>query len=629
MLQAKARATRKLIALLCTGAMLHAQGPTIERPTSPVWWRPYMPTTISPARMTNTQRIHSLMRAGRLYLTLQDAIALAVENDLNLEVARTQPLSAEWAIERAQAGGAPRGVSSASTQIGGADAGLGVLGTASSAGVSAGGGGSVGGNGNGGVTTSQIGTTAQVLDPFVQNQTSFSHITYPQPIQAISGVPTLVDNQRIYSNLIQQGLPTGGFVQFKSYDQGLNENAPGDNYNPASGSYLQLSSQVPVFQGRGLAVNSRQIKVAINNKIMARDTFRSQLESLVSSVVTAYWDLVSAGDTLKARQTALEIAQKFYSDTQGQIDLGTLAPVELPRSAAELANRQQDLSIATANVRQQEASLKDQLMRSPDPSIDAAEIVTLDRIEVPNDDNLGGLRDLLARAMAKRADMALAKIKDQNSEISSLGTKDALQPTGIAYGQVYNRGAAGNPRAVPGEPTSPFFSGGYGTALGQMFRNDFPTEYGGFYFRAPLGNRQAQADYGVEQFQLKQGDVSSLRDKNAILVEISNEMLALRQARSRYVVASEALNLQQQLLDAEKNRFSFGTGTTSAVIVAQRAVVAAQTTLITARSAYATAKARLDKALGETLDVNHVSLDEGLAGQISRESKAPDATPGK
>lgn len=620
----KTRATQ-LVAWLCTGAMLYGQMPTVSRPTTPIWWRPYMPTTISPARMTNTQRIHSLMRAGRLYLTLQDAIALAVENDLNLEVARTQPLTAEWAIERAQAGGAPRGVSSASANIGGANAGLGVLGTASSAGVSAGGGGSVGGNGGGGVTTSQIGTTAQVMDPFVQNQTSFSHITYPQAIQAISGVPTLVDTQKIFSNLIQQGLPTGGFVQFKSYDQGLNENSPGDRYNPASGGYLMLSSQVPVFQGRGLAVNTRQIKVAINSKISARDTFRSQLENLVSSVVTQYWDLVSAGDTLKARQTALEIGQKFYSDTKGQIDLGTLAPVELPRAAAELAARQQDLSIALATVKQQEASMKDQLTRTPDPELDAAEIVTLDRIDVPSDDNLPGLRDLLARAMEKRPDMAIAKIRDQNAEISSLGTKDALRPTGIFYGDYMARGAAGTPVQVPGAPPSPFFSGGYGRTLGQIFRNDFPTEYGGFYFQAALGNRKAQADYGVEQLQLKQSDVSSQRDKNAILVEISNEMLALRQARARYVVASESLTLQEQLLEAEKNRFSFGTGTTSAVIVAQRAVVAAQTTLITARSAFATAKARLDKALGETLEVNHVSVDDGLNGQISRESKLPDS----
>ena len=241
---------RQSLALICTGAMLYGQAPTVSRPATPVWWRPYMPTTISPARMTNTQRIHSLMRAGKLYLTLQDAIALAIENDLNLEVARTNPINAEWAIERAQAGGAPRGVASASTNIGGATAGFGRAGQrASSAGISAGGGGSVGGNGAGGVTTSQIGTTAQVMDPFIQDQTSFSHITYPQAIQAISGVPTLVDNQRIYSNLIQQGLPTGGFVQFKAYNQYLNENSPGDNYNPANGAYLQLTRRFPCSRG--------------------------------------------------------------------------------------------------------------------------------------------------------------------------------------------------------------------------------------------------------------------------------------------------------------------------------------------------------------------------------------------
>jgi outer membrane protein len=257
----------------------------------------------------------------------------------------------------------------------------------------------------------------------------------------------------------------------------------------------------------------------------------------------------------------------------------------------------------------------------PDPVIEAAEIVTLDSIKVPDEDNLPGLRELLQRAMAHRPDMAIAKIKDENADIASIGTKDGLLPTGIAFFRDYNRGSAGQP--VPGQLTTPVLSGGYGKALGQVFRNDFPNEYGGFYFQAPLRNRLAQADYGVEQLQLKQGDVSSQRDKNAILVELSNEMLALRQARSRYVVAVESLKLQEQLLDAEKNRFSYGTGTTSAVVVAQRTVVAAQTALISSVSAYARAKAALDKALGETLEVNKVSVDEGLSGQVARESKAP------
>ncbi|HVO96806.1 MAG TPA: TolC family protein [Bryobacteraceae bacterium] len=614
---------RRVLAVLCVCATLRAQAPVVSRPTTPVWWRPYVPSSISSTRMTNSQRIHSLMRTGKLYLTLQDAIALAVENDLNLEVARNGPENAEWALQRATAGGAPRGVSSAQGQIGGADSGLGVLGTAASAGISAGGAGSASNGGGGGVTTSQIGTTAQVMDPFFQNQSSFSHITYPQTNQALSGVDALVAGQRIYNNLIQQGLPTGGFVQLKSYEQYLHENSPGDQFNPAVAPYLQLSTQIPVFQGRGFAVNSRQIKVALNNKTSARETFRAQLESLVSNVVNSYWDLVSDGDTLKSRREALDIAQKFYDDTKGQIELGSMAPVELPRAAAELAARKQDVGIAEATVRQQEALLKDQMTRAPDPEIDAAEIITLDRIDVPAEDNLPPLRDLLVRALAKRPDMAIAKMRDESAALSSLGTRDALSPTGIAYAQAYNRGAAGTPQEVPGHQPNPYFAGGYGTAMGQVFRNNFPSEAGGFYFRAQLGNHQPQADYGVEQLQLKQSDVSSMRDKNAILVEISNEMIALKQARARYVTAVEGLKLQQQLLEAERNRFSFGTGTTSAIIVAQRAVVAAQTTLVSSLSAYVRAKTNLDKALGETLEVNKVSVDEGLDGRVARESKAP------
>ncbi len=614
---------RQILACACACSLLRAQGPVIERPTGNFLWRPYLPPVLMPTRMTNTERIHSLIRAGKLYLTVQDAVALAIENDLNIEVARMGPLNAEWALERAQSGAAPRGVARSQSQIGGANAGLGALGNASAAGVSIGGAGTGGSGGNGGVTTSQIGTTAQVLDPLFQNQSSFYHVALPQATEALTGVPNYIAGQRIYSTSIQQGLPSGGFVQLKSYDQYLHENSPGDNYNPASGGYLQLSGQIPVFQGRGVAVNARQIRVSANNQISARDTFRSQLETLVASVVTQYWDLVSAGDTLKSRQDAEAIAAKFYQDTKGQIDLGTLAPVELPRAAAELEARKQDLSIALSNLRQQEASFKEQLTRIPDPALEAAEIITLDRIEVPADDSLPGLRELLQRAMAHRPDMAISKIRDQNADIASIGTKDALLPTGIFYGSYYNRGAAGTPQVVPKEPTSPFFSGGYGKTLGQIFRNDFPTEYGGFYFQTPVGNRQAQADYGVEQLQLKQGDVSSQRDRNAILVEISNEMLALRQAHSRYLVASDALNLQQQLLEAERNRFSFGSGTISAVVIAQRAVVSAQTTLISSLSAYAHARASLDKALGETLEVNHVSVDEGLNGRVSRESKIP------
>jgi len=618
---------RALSAWLCLVALLSSsatgQQPFVERPHTSILWRPYEPTSLPATRLTNSERVHSLMRAGKLYLTVQDAIALAIENNLNLEVARFGPLFSEWAVERAQAGGAPRGVPSAAGQVAAPDPGLGVLGNQGLLGISSGSGG-VGGNSGGGVSISQIGTTAVNLDPVVSNSTSFAHITQPQYTEVLSETSALVDTQHIYGTQIQEAFPFGGYVRLRSYDQYLKENSASDTLNPAEGADIDFLGVVYFLQNRGPAVNTRGIKVAKNNRIVARETFRSQLQNLVTSVLNLYWDLASADEVLKSRQNAVEVARKFRDDTQKEIGLGALAPVEQPRADAELAARQQDLVLAQQAVQQQGSLLKENLVRQMDPEIEAATIVPLDSIQVPEQDDLPPLRELAARAMAKRPDMAIAKVKDENSDISSVGTTNALLPTGIAYTREFDRAATGTPQVAPGTPvTNKFFVGGYGNALGQIFRHDFPTEYGGFYFQAPIGNRGAQADYGVEQLQLKQGDLSSQRDQNGIVVEISNQMIALRQARARYSLAVNTRQLSQQLLEAEQNRFSFGTSNFNNLVVVQRALLAAQTSEIAAQTAYAHARVALDQVLGETLDVTNVSYDEGLTGQVGRESTIP------
>lgn len=612
---------------LCLAALLSsqasAQEPFVERPHGPFLWRSYTPTTVAPIHLSNSQRIHSLMRAGRLYLTIQDAIALAVENNLNLEVARYGPLTSDWAVERAQAGGAPRGVSSAAAQVAAADPGIGVLGNQSSLGINSGGGGG-GGNSNGGASISQIGTTAVNLDPVVSNSTSFSHITQPQYTQVLSGTAALVDTQDVSATQIQQAFPFGGYVRFRSYDQYLKENSASDALNPAQGADFDFLGVYYLLQNRGTAVNTRGIKVAKNGRTIARETFRTQLEGVITGVLNLYWDLVSANDVLKSRQRAIEVAQKFHDDTQKEIGLGMLPPVELPRADAEVAARQQDLVIAQQAVRQQEGSLKEELVRQMDPEIDAATIVPLDSIQVPKEDDLPPLRELVAKAMAKRPDMVISKLRDENGAINSVGTANALLPTGYAYLREYDRAATGTAQLVPGtQATNTFFVGGYGKALAQILRHDFPTEYGGLSFQAPLGNGLAQADYGVEQLQLKQGDLSARRDQNGIVVEISNQMIALRQARSRYSLAVNTRQLSEQLLEAEQNKFSFGTSDFNSLVVVQRSLLAAQTSEIAAETAYAHARVALDQVLGDTLDVTNVSYDEGLTGRVPRESALP------
>jgi outer membrane protein TolC len=358
----------------------------------------------------------------------------------------------------------------------------------------------------------------------------------------------------------------------------------------------------------GVALNTRYIRIAKLNEGASRDAYRSQLLDLVANVLNLYWDVVSGNDELKARQRAVDVAQKFYEDTQSEIKIGVLAGVELPRAQVEVASRRQDLLIAQANLSQRETSLKDALMRAPDPAVEAAEIVPLDRIEVPATEDLPPLRKLVANALENRPDVAVAKIKDQTQEIGTLGTTNSLLPTAVAFAQTWNASATGVPQIVSGQGPNPYFVGGFGAAMAQVFRRDFPNERAGVQMSIPVNNRQAQGDYGIDQLQLRQSAVSGARDNNQIVVSISNQMIALRQARSRYAQAVNTRQLQEELLKAEQTKFSFGTSTISGVIAVQRALVNAQSSEIAASAAYAHARVSLDQVLGQTLEVNHVEV---------------------
>jgi outer membrane protein len=295
--------------------------------------------------------------------------------------------------------------------------------------------------------------------------------------------------------------------------------------------------------------------------------------------------------------------------------------VELSRAVAEVGTRRQDLVIAETGLRQQEAVFKEQLVRNQDPIIETARIVCLDSIEVPTEDNLPPLREMVATALAKRPDVAVAKISSQNAIINSLGTANGLLPTLLAYADTYNRGSSGTV-ATPG--ANPYFVGGYGTSLGQIFRRDFPNEYVGLALSGmPIHNHQAQADYGIEQLQLQASQLTFQRDNNNIAVSVSNQVIALQQARARYATAVNTRKLQEQVLADDRKKFTFGTANFTTLIIDQRTLVGAQLTEVTALGSYARARTSLDQVLGETLEKNNITLDEGATGNIARPSALP------
>ncbi len=608
---------------LCCACSLAAQEPTIEpvRPSAFIAERPYLPPDVPPIRLENSGRIGSLVRAGMLYLTVQDAIALALENNIDIEVARYNPILSEWQLERSQAGGALPGVPSSASQAGNVANGQGVVGSQAAAGVSTGGN---GGNGPSATnaTIAQIGPIAQTLDPVIQESTVFSHQTAPQADTVQSVLPVLVSNTRNASFNYTQGFLIGGNVTVSYRDSYLNENAPTDVLNPSSAPSLSISYQQNLLRGFGVAVNARTIRVSQLNVKASAFNFKTQVSNTVNQVLNLYYALSAGYQDIKAKSNAVEVAQQFYNNSKLQEQAGTLARLDVTTAESQLASAEYDLVNSQTTLRQQELQLKNLLSRRglADPALASAQIVPLDRIAVPENDENPPLSELLKTALANRSDLAAERLGITSSEISALGTRNGILPLLVGIVSESAAGLAGKPQIAVSpygiETSDPYFRGGIGTALGQVLRRDFPTNRAAVYYQMPLRNDQAQADYAIDQLQLRQSQVQLSKDLNQVAVDLSNYLVAMRQARGRYRAAVQTRILQQQLLDAEQKKLAGGASTPFNVVQQQRDLVAAQSAETAALVDYSNARVALDQTLGTTLEANHVSIDEARSGKV-------------
>ena len=400
-----------------------------EKPSAFVLIRPYLAASVPPVRLRNSLRLRDLLRGGKLYLTVQDAIALALENNIDIELDRYGPITDQWNLERAQAGGPLPGVPNATSTGRSVASGQGVSGSQSSAGVSSSGGNSTSGN-TVGATIQQIGPTTPTLDPVFQNVQNYSHTSAPQSNLSVSQVENLVQNQRNYTESLSTGLITGGQVTLTYNDSYLNENAPSDLTNPSNFTTLSLSFRHNLLQGFGIAVNSRNITIAKNNLQIDDLTFENEVIGVVVNVLNYYYGLVADYEDLKAKQSAVEVAQRFFEDNKKQVQVGTMAPLDVTTAEAQLASSQQDLIVSQTTLEQQQVQLKNVLDRNglADPVIAEAEIIPLDHIEVPEKSNVPPLKTLIATALADRPDLAAEQMNIKNLQLTALGTQNGVRP---------------------------------------------------------------------------------------------------------------------------------------------------------------------------------------------------------
>jgi outer membrane protein TolC len=587
---------------------------------------PYQQRYVPPINLANSNRLESLVRAGNLYLSAQDVIALALENNLDIEIQRYGPLLAKEVTRRTEGGQLLRDVS---VPVAAGPASVSLTGVSLNA---SGGGASTIGVSSSGAIVTQIGPeiTNLSLDPQVSLFANFSHSTTVSTNTFVTGTTALIQSSRSYQAQISKANEWGTFAQLTFSSSHFKYNSRAFTLNPFSQGNLDFQVSQNLLNGFGKSVLGRNIRVAKNQENVSDLQFKQQVITTVSAILNLYWDLVSFNEDLKARRDELATAQQLFEDNKKQVQIGTLAPIEVTRAESQVYASQQDLLVSQTNLLQQETVLKNALSRNgvASPTIAMVHVIPLDRVEVPEKEDIPPVEELVPEALKKRVEIAQNNINIASSKIQLVAIKNGLKPSLQAFAELTNNGLSGQPNYLgDGTVTLPYLTGGYGNMLAQIFRRNYPSYSAGVSLNIPLRNRAAQSDYVTTALQLRQSELSLQKAVNQVRVDVQNAVIGLRQARVRYDSAVKARILQQQTLDADRKKYTLGASTVFQVVTDQQALAAAQSAEQQALANYSHARVAFDQNMGRTLEVNQISIDEALSGKVARQSALPANLP--
>jgi outer membrane protein TolC len=454
------------------------------------------------------------------------------------------------------------------------------------------------------------GTPVTIFDPSLVGQLNWTHQTTPQSDFQATGVTSLVTGTTNANVGIQQGFSTGTQVnlEFNNTRQSLNSLAT--SYNPFTTSSFGLTVTQPLLRGFGPSLNRRFIRIANNNQKITSLLFEQQLIATVYGITRLYTDLVAFSEDVKNKEESLALAQKLFTDTQAQVEEGTLAQVEMTRAKAAVYSSRQDLINSRGLLEEQEAILKTVLTKTgnEDPEVQSARIIPTDPLTIPEKEEIQPIQDLLSEAMAQRPDLRQGNLQIVNSELSLNGSRNNVLPEVDLVGSAQNNGFAGvaSPLAPPAEVP---FVGGYGGALEQIFNRKFPTYGIGLQMTLPIRNRVAEADLARDEIQLRQSQVRLRQLQNQARLEVEDSLIAMRRARASYEAAVQARLLQEESLDAEQQKFEVGASTSFFVIQYESLLAQAKSTEVAAKGSYVKARAALHRATGEILRDNNITVE--------------------
>ncbi|PYT38696.1 MAG: transporter [Acidobacteria bacterium] len=592
----------------------------------PNLFAPYSPIKIPAPVLTNSPRIDQLIHEGKIELSMQEAVELALENSLDIVVQRYNPWFADTGILKANAGGF--GGTTPGAVFGGSSANNPLL------------------------NFDPVVTTVLTLD---DRKSPINNPLTSGTGTGISSLAALATHTSIFNVQYAQGFATGTTF-FTAWDNTRNSASLSANlFNPSVQTTIFAGFQQQLLNGFGRSVGTRNIRIAKNNRKIADWAFTQQAITTVTNTIAAYWELVFARENVKVQQQAVTVAEKLYNDNRKQLEIGTMAPLDVTRAESELATDRQNLIVAQTVQLQDQQTLKNAISKNPlAPNFVNVEIVPTDLPSRPEAIEAPTFEDAVKEAFAKRPELQEEALNLLNGEIDLKATRNALLPTATLTAQYSSVGLAGNQaqfttatvagapvvdangNPVPGDflPATRFTpngvaQAGFSDALSSAFHNNFPDYQISLNVQIPIRNRSAQADNQRAILTQRWLEAQLQQMKNAALLDVRNTYIALTQDRAQVDAASKARELQQQTFDAEQKKYQLGASTVYLVIQTQRDLINAQGTELRALANLAEAKANYERAVGRTLEVNRVTIADAKTGEAERETLIPGTLHGQ
>ncbi len=609
---------------------------------------PYIARHVGAPNLANTARIDQLMHDGKLYLSLGDAIALALENNLDIAIARYNLNIADTDVLRARAGasilGVPLGIVQNTPGGGvggvGAQVGSGTGGTNLGAGGAGAGAGGLVGSTAGGL----YGPFINSFDPILTGTLQEDHFSQ-QATSIFQGVlpgSSLAQNTGTVDFSYQQAFHWGTNLVVGFNNTRGTTNSFFNSLSPALNSNFKATVTQHLLQGFGFAPNTRFIRIAKNNRELSDVAFRLQVTTTVDQIENMYWDLVYAYENQRVKEESLTFSQRTLSDTRKQVDIGSLAPIEAVRAQSTVAADEQAVTVAKTNLQLQQLLMKNALSRTlHDPLLAQAEVIPTSTMEVPEKEQIQPTEDLVNDALRHRPELVESRIQLHSQEISDKALRSSVLPTLDLYGYYGGAGVGGaqNPSNLCanldpalqgfGCAMSPTPAVGYGSTVNQLVNSTAPDKGIGLQLNIPLRNRAAQALQIRSELEYRQIQMALQQTENKVSIEVRYAQYGVEQNQASVASARAAMDYAQQSLDAEQKKYQFGTSTTTAVLQTRSALATAESTLMSAMAAYEKSRVELDRAVGTLLDHNGISIDDAARGQVTRLPNVPYVAPRK